>query len=351
MNICITGFGWSGSGALFDMLREYDDVQIIDCNGCDFEFYLLSDPDGIRTLDYHLNYVHNRINSYRAINRFFKLTEAFSKAKFLHYDVVFKGQFMDLTNKYVDSLIDFSLKSSTYYEVLFPSFKLRLIRPIHTFFFRVFRKLSNITGLHNNPFPFQIGLKEMLCSYNPECFMQKTHQYLNSLLTLVDDKSGNPMIFDQIFPPDSPQDYMKYLPQSKCIVVRRDPRDTYLLAKCTYNSLIPLPTDTVEDFVTFYKKVIVDSIIPDSNEILSIWFEDLIFKYEETRIKVETFLGISLHTRSLSLFDPSVSINNTNLIERYPHYKSDIEYIEKTLPEALYPFEKYPHIRTSDKVF
>jgi hypothetical protein len=67
----------------------------------------------------------------------------------------------------------------------------------------------------------------------------------------------------------------------------------------------------------------------------------MIYEYEKTTRKIVDFLELKEHCRPKSIFDPNLSINNTQLFDVYPNYKDDIAYIEKELPEYLYPFENY----------
>lgn len=340
MNICITGFGWSGSGAVHDLIREYDDVQIIKLkNGDDFEFYLLHDHDGIRTLDLLLTQVNNRYFSYIPIKRFEKMIHSY--AKYMYYEEVFKGHFLELSSKYISDIVDFNMSACTFYEQMFPSNfdilerKLRLfISKLQGFFLKLgFKKAKKRISIYKPT--------DMKVSYNPKNFMEATKQYMSSLINLISDGSGRPIVFDQIFPPDTPDQYFKYVPDTKTIVVIRDPRDTYLLMKCAYsNYKLPIPIDNVKEFISFYKKTIFDVCNIENENLMYVHYEDLIYHYETTKIKIEKFLNISQHTHPLEFFNPAISINNTQLFKKYTEYKNDIMEIERAIPEALYMFDK-----------
>ncbi len=61
------GYGYTGSGAVIDLFKEYDDMQVND----DFEFTLTYWPDSIEDLEFHLMKNPARFfNSDMAINRF-----------------------------------------------------------------------------------------------------------------------------------------------------------------------------------------------------------------------------------------------------------------------------------------
>ena len=101
MVIDVTGFGWSGAGAVHDLLREYDDVQFA-AYDFDWEFTLLWSVDGIYDLEHKLCEKHCRfVDSNAAIKRFMRLVKALEKSKYLNYDKVFKGDFSNLCQKYI----------------------------------------------------------------------------------------------------------------------------------------------------------------------------------------------------------------------------------------------------------
>jgi hypothetical protein len=137
------------------------------------------------------------------------------------------------------------------------------------------------------------------------------------------------------------------------IVVDRDPRDNYIFAKkFLLNKGRQIPTETVEKFVVYYRNMRKGMpYIIGSDKILNIRFEDLIYEYDESITKIMTFCGLKEHTNPRTIFAPELSINNTQVFKRYPEYRKEIEYIERELPEFLYPFEKYPEIEVTGNMF
>lgn len=348
MILCVTGFGWSGSGAVYDLLHEYSDITVCDNHGSDFELYLLHDVDGIYDLEQNVMVKHNRVNSYIAIQRFERLIEGY--CDYLHYEDVFKGHFKKLSSEYIEKITDYKFSGSTFYEylntpriwhiynrVISKIFSNRLLR-------MVFKKTPR--GLFYNK------TSDIRVSYRPTDFAEITHEYVNNLLNILKDRETKVLAIDQIFPPDCPELFMKYVDNPKCIIVRRDPRDTYLLAKCTYKSKVPIPTDSVDDFISFYKKTVVETKTTNNPQILNINFEDLIYNYIETQSLIEAFVGIKEHDSPKSFFDPQKSINNTQLFKLYKGYEKDIELIESELRDSLFDFDKYLSFsRNSNAVF
>ena len=345
MVVSVSGFGWSGSGAVLDLLREYSDIQIaFDRFNRSVEFLLLADVDGIRDLEYHLVERPSRISSYLAIQRYLNLVRSFS-----HYMNLDAIGLLDITEAYLKQLVDFNLTGSTYHE----SFE---IRPFYTLYNRSVRLIlgNRISRCFIGENTWKRFLYEnkirMSVSYSPEDFLQKTKAYLNSIFTVLSTDDNKPLVFDQMLPADNPTFFMKYFDDARCIAVRRDPRDTYVLAKKVYHSSIPIPVDSVEDFVLFYKKIVQDTIISDNPKVLNLQFEDLIYSYEVTKARIEDFLGITQHYHPRSLFNPTISANNTQLYKKYTGLEKDIKIIEESLPASLYQFEAKPQISSINSV-
>ena len=268
----------------------------------------------------------------------------------MNVDRVFKGKFMEITQSYINKLVDFEFEGATYHEyfqtkpifIIYNKYMPRILgnRISRIFFGDLYKKV------------FYEKTTKMAVSYKPDCFLQATRDYLDSLFSMLRHNKNIPIVFDQMLPPDNPMFYMKYFEEPKCIAVRRDPRDTYLLAKCAYNSRIPIPTNNVDDFILFYRKIIQDTKMESNQYVLNVQFEDMIYKYNETKFSIEQFLGISNHTKPKSFFKPDVSVNNTQLYRRYKGNEKDVLKIEKELSDSLYPFELFnADINTNSIVF
>ena len=263
------------------------------------------------------------------------------------YNKIFKGEFYHWCEEYVNSITDIKFRAKSAFDRIYfpPNVFIKWIGE------KIFgygklkwfgRRLVNISINRNKYF-----------AYNVEDFYGKTQRFTSKIISAMRKDPFKPLVTDHMFSPDCPQLFFKYLEEDvKCIVVRRDPRDTYLLAKHVYNGRIPLPTDNVEDFITFYRKSMEETQVADSLEILNIQFEDLIFKYEETIKKIETFIGMPKHVKKRQYFKPSVSVNNTRLYKKYTMFSEDIKKIELALPRSLYPFESCKDvISVTDSVF
>ena len=161
---------------------------------------------------------------------------------------------------------------------------------------------------------------------------------------------SKPICFDQPFSGNTPENSMKFFEDPYAIVIDRDPRDLYLSGKYTKLPDIKFyPIDDVDKFIIYYKNLRKKQ--PENERILRLRFEDLIYNYEESISKIEKFLKLGEHKRKKEIFDPSKSINNTQLIRLHPEDAEDIKKIEKELKEFLFPFENYSNTEFNGKPF
>ena len=349
VNLC--GFGWSGSGAFLDLLREYEETTFP--TNKNWEFNLLWVPDGIYDLEQKLCSKHCRIfDSALAIDRFLAIAREYGGNNF-HYDRILKKSFYEMCRQYIDELVQFQLEGNTVIHKLHPSIKDRII-----YYYN--RKLAFIMrnrisqhffsdnlydALHINNF------KKMLISYNPDNFLDITQKFVSSILKTIRDDENKILVLDQSVPPDMPHLFDHYFKEEhKTIIVRRDPRDQFIIINRLIGNSRPVPTK-IDDFISFYKRTVVDTRLPDSSTILSIQFEDLIYEYDKTVNRIESFLGLKKHCHQMKFFKPQVSINNTQLVNLFPEFSDNVRKIEDELKASLYTFEKYNFERNANRIF
>ena len=78
------------------------------------------------------------------------------------------------------------------------------------------------------------------------------------------------------------------------------------------------------------------------DNIFFLQFQNMVYKYQST-IKIMTnFVGIhgENHISQFKYFDPQKSVKGTNLKEKYPKFRKDVEYIEEHLSEYIYDFTR-----------
>ena len=179
----------------------------------------------------------------------------------------------------------------------------------------------------------------------PSDFYDKTQKYIEKVFSPLYEKEKKYVLADALFKADNttPQELM-YYKNSKALIANRDPRDLYVINKEIYGEWY-MPTWKVETWIAYYKNR-RQSIKPqkenNKDNILHLQFEELIYNYEESLVKIKTFLNLkdSEHTKKGQIFIPEKSQTNTQMFRKYPQYSKDIEKIEKELPEFCYPYSE-----------
>ena len=347
MIIDITGFGYSGSGAFLDLLLEYEEIEFPWSE--EFELSILHNVDGIKDLEYKLLYKHCRFfDSDIAIKRFLHLVKD-------HYNMRgdLRGKAYPICLNYIRELIGIRFDSQSIYDqIYFCNLKTFVIKYYNFFISALFKnKMSKLFFKASTAEKFKMNnFNTKYLSYNPDNFVNSTRKMMGELLSIKRTDIEKILITDHLMPPDDPIPYFTYIDEEiKCIIVRRDPRDTYILAKEKYKRKIPIPVDNVNDFIWFYKYTIEQTKINSSGSVLSINFEDLVYNYNDTIHEIELFCGISKHISPFKYFDPNKSINNTQLYKTYRQYSNDIANIEEQLPDSLFDFSKYESIEHDNR--
>lgn len=331
--IGVCGYGYTGSGAVLDLLKEYSNIEVKDKK----EFVITFFPNGIEDLEYHLVKQSSKFySSDIAIRNFKKYITTICHNKRSYYYKLTDGHFNEIANDYINNLTQISWRGRWVYDdLVFDS----LIKKI-SFFIKT--RIKSLQPRAN---------REMYFSIKPNDFYKKTNDFLKRIYNYSDcDKE---IVLDQPFPANQPLDSMKLFgDDSKAIIVMRDPRDLYYMFKDYLDADASwVPVDDVNKFVDFYKKQYETRY--DVKNIMYIYFEDLIYKYDETIEKIEKFCNIDpkKHINKFKYFNPKKSLKNTKLFIKNSKYDNEIKIIEKEMKEYLYDFSNSEDIDYSNDVF
>ena len=331
MIIGICGHGFTGSGAILDLLKEFDNTNVID-NG---EFDIPYIPDGLEDLEYHIKLNPTRLGSDAAIKRFLRLAKA--KCRIRNTRRLFNqdksNEFYRISMRYVKTLTTVewngfwtfdSLTRKTVKEKFSFTVILRLLR----YFQNKHKKAIRVS-------PF----KKMYLSYTTN-FDKITQKYVKEVLAYLGADSDLINVLDQPFSSIKPENDFHFFPEEcKAIIVERDPRDIYIMAKKVYPiDMGFIPSDNVTEFISYYKNQRELAKNTNSQNILKIHFEDLIYDYDKTVESISNFLLLGKQIKQRIFFKPDVSIHNTQLFRNYPELKDDMKKIEESLGEYLYDF-------------
>lgn len=329
---CASYYG-TGSSAVTDYISEFDSVASLG----DYEFRFLHDTDGIADLEYHLVWNHNRHNSGHALKRFKKLVDFQAGSRLVpRYEPFFGGRWRELAYKYIDALTDFTYKGWWQYDLLDKGIPFYYRKQLLSKLYRM--TVARGTEKYLNVLPNEITY----CSHpSEEYFTAKTKEFLSELLRAGNRENKEYLMVDQLLPSSNLDRFWKFFEDDiKAIVVERDPRDLYILEKFVWKGTV-IPTENAEVFCKWYKYTRAHRNYETFNpeHALLIQFEDLIYKYDEATKVLRDFLGLDeeKHIAPLSKLDPSRSIKNTRLWEKYD-IGEELSYIENELKDYLYDY-------------
>jgi len=328
--ITCTGYGGTGSSAITDLLKEFDNGVSLG----DIEFWLLQDYDGIRDLEYFLIDGNHRSKVSLAVKRFKRYIEKNKK----FYNRYFTNEFEQLTEQYIDSLIDAKFKKAlSLYEVENSFFKLLFFKliPYSQIIMRKILKLNNFEFS-----PYLPTVNKYYSIPDKDRFYRETKQYINSLFNKINNNYSF-IAIDQLVPAMGIERYFNYIDNMKVVVIDRDPRDLYLLNEIVWKQASYIcDTSDVDSYIDWYRSMREHRHLEKENSnILYINFEELIYEYDQTLEKLYNFFELeeNTHIWKRKYFNPSISITNTKLWERYSTYKPEnISKIKDALNEYCY---------------
>ncbi len=331
MIIGVCGYGYTGSGAYLDLLKEFEDVCVID----DYEFDFVYLPDGIEDLYYHLCINPTRyLSGNTSIKRFMHFINEVNTLNSAYVKGT-NGLFFSEAEKFINKCVQLKWKGIDIYDKYNASFWGKNIN---------YRILLRIINFLEKILKRKIKIKpycDMFLSVNPENFIQYSKDFIKTIIdSRCTDKAGT-VVLNQPFTSDNPQNYFKYYDCPYALIVDKDPRDIYILAKeilLSNGSFIP--TDNVYDFIYYFKRI-HEYRSENKKNVFTYRFEDIIYEYDKTVSRLQNDFSLGIHKRKKKFFSPEISINNTQLYLRYPQYKNDVKVIENELSQWLFPFDNY----------
>jgi len=346
MIISTCSFGSSGSSTVSDYLHECEGTYVMD----KLEFTLADMTDGLSDLEFHLMLKNPRQgSSIYALQRFRKAAMKRIRGW---------NKRTGISEKTAAHIIDEFVENIT--QVKYVGFS-PMIDKKHSEFLRVRVGESLIRqriigrlerkGIIKNNFDFY-PLDTVRMSIHPENFYDEARKMISTLLREMGVDLSKKVVLDQAFSGSDPFRSMPFYEDSYAVVVDRDPRDMYIFAKKVLLSKGRfMPTDTVENFIAYYRLLRSgDSYHKESDRVLRLKFEDMVYNYEETTARIDAFLNVT-NVRRKSVFVPEMSAANTNLICKFPEFAEDVREIEEALPEFLFDFEKYQPMDNGGKMF
>lgn len=320
--ICVTGFLYSGSGAVIDLLSEYDNITTIAYSDKESakkqklqqEVEFFSSFGGVLELEQSFMFYYPYLNDLH-IKMFITSAEYMYKK-----GGIFNDEYMKLVWEFINSIVDCKQKTESYLGI----YKEYLHKNIY------FKKYKNFSA------PFVKDKKQGNIIYFPKNITTKEYRllaqkFIKKFLKTIDSKEF--LLLDQVFSNGCTDidKLTEYFGEFKNIAVYRDPRDIYVE---TTRKNIPYIPRSPEAFVNWYKMIIPRYLDIKHKNFLMIKFEDLILNYDETKSKIEKFLEIDKthHINPQTCLKPEISAKNIGIYKDFKD-QNTIDYIYQNLKE------------------
>lgn len=344
LNIAITGYVGTGSSAMIDLLREYSGVKIVPDQRSSYEHDVFYRSGGLFDLCAILGQGTSPVCSDKVINRFIETME-----NLYRYDYVWYGgyknivgsDFVKMVNDFVASIsYRFEGSNSTHQlRTKFSPVKALLQLASHVVYKKKYMKYG--VGYVHDGKPSYVSIP------SDEELVNAAKALTTRYFQLFDAESGISKVFDHLIWPQQLNNYLKYFDDEsfRVIVMKRDPRDVYLLNKYVWyytpvgiRTAVPSLRTEAGDFVHDWQRTVRQGFAQPN--VLQVQFEDLVYHYEETVAIIEEFLGLSSsqHIRKYEKFNPQKSIENTQVYNSKVEWKQEVEIITSALSNDLYAF-------------
>lgn len=328
MIIGACGYAATGSGAVFDFLKEFAELQI----GNDAEFKYTYKIDGLQDLHFHLMEKYSKTSSGdAAILRFIKASKFYKVPKVLH--PIPWNLYKPITDTFLQDIIQDSFIGIENYDYENTSYlKSILTLGVKKIVAKYYEKLS---GKPYNLWPF----RRVYISIEPEDFEEKAKQYIRNIISAMGVDLSRPIVLNQPFEGNCPENSFPYYDNPKAIIIDRDVRDVYAAhQKVYYGEGRHMPRQNIYAFIKQYKGVRCHQSKINTDSKMYVQFEDFILNYEKVSQQIISFLGLKEHTYPKRFFNPSRSINNIQIYRKYPDLENDIKILEDELPEYCFDF-------------
>jgi hypothetical protein len=330
--ITCVGYHATGSGAVDDFLREFDNIKSARYG---FECRFLQDPDGISDLEYNLIENPHRLNSGFALKRFMRYATDEKRT----YRQIFGEKWLLWVESYIASLSNFTFKGYWHAD-------LRIISPYKMIMYNILKAINLLLpksikySKYHNYFP---DIKTHFTSISGEDFIKITQEKCEELCELMNLEKKEFIVLDQAVSPQNLSRYLRYITELKVIIVDRDPRDVYI-NDVIINDDFTLPKD-IHKFCEIYQmsRCCKNAECYSDDQVMKINFEDLIYRYEPTTESIMQFIGLKKKNWFFRkhFFKPEESYKNTRLWENVKFKKISDE-IADELSEYLYNYENIP---------
>ena len=310
--VSVQGFGYSGSGAVVDLLREYESIHVIG--------YV--DNEGSAT---SRDIKCDEVDVLRLAGGLFEIEKYLGSNNIYQNDALLHRVVAQFENS---DLYKNNLELRPYY-------------------FEFVRQICEIltdspAGQDYNPYLNHHGNNDILFlkDLSIEAYRDLSRRFLNSIFSAIHQSTGSKpiLVLDQITNDweFDMERYKAFIPNLKIIMVYRDPRDVYAFAKLANIGWIP--HKSVDVFIRWYIILLKHFDIAERDRYHVVQFESLVCDYNRVVPAIEQYIGVSpsSHTKKATCLDVSRSKANLSIWRRYPMWKDECEKIQKQLEILLF---------------
>lgn len=356
IHIAVTGYYGTGSSAVIDLLKEYNDVAIVPKTITDYEHVQFYIKDGLFDLVESLSTANNPIKSDTAINRFIESMTQLNNSRYIwmgNYKKYVGNDFLTISNRLVEKIAT-PFRGSNLNHCIgtrFSIYRMVLQLGAKILFGNRIQELGYITRF--DKLPSWISLPT-----NDELY-DAVRAYTQDYFSIMSKNSrASVCVYDHLLLPQHIGPFGNCFDDSfKIIVVLRDARDIYLINKYIYSQPIykgflgkmfakrepPYFPTTPKEFIDIWERIVVPT--ERFPNCLTIYFEDLIYNYEETVSRIQNFCGLSdsAHAFPSRFLNINKSIENTQLFNVNNEWNKEVCLFEK---KWLYdfPYRRLPDI-------
>lgn len=350
MNIAVTGFYGTGSSAVIDILKEFNNCSLAIRDN--YEHNVLFVPNGIFDLEDKL--FQNK-DPFRADEAIWSFLDAMDNLYmndygwFGSYKNLLGIEFKKIVNDFVDKI---SCRSEgewygRYVKTRF-SFSVWFAQTILTLFCKKTWVRKGKVDIIDRKTPLYS------CFVDKNVFYDAAKVFINSYMELCNINKTDYVVFDHLLWLQNGYRIENYFPENfRLLVVKRDPRDVYFSEKYIWQNYYKtkiLPSD-VDMFIKYYKWLF--EYCEFNKEVVKIInFEDLVYDYDNSVQNILDFVGMEKenHVNKKQYFDPDISIENTQVFKADFINKDECKRIENELEGLLYDFP-YEKVWDSKKSF
>jgi len=338
--IDISGIGHSGKTIVNDILKHDERIHV---HPSLFEFNLLRVYGGLINLRSNLVDNWSPIRCDMAINQFKHLIKTISPSAKItnsrsmlvsngwNYNDMLECDFENISGEYINSIIDFNAKSIWPFPEIYQNAFIRFLRKINYRLFKYKKKHNLLFSSGSN-------------------FDAITKLYLEKVLF---NHGKNIVCTNNMFEPYNPGKYFNFFDNPFLILVWRDPRDIYVSTKV---GDMHMPSDeknygitklhksftlsdNVNNFVKRQRILLSQCSFENTNRILNLKFEDIVYNFENSVKEIGDLLKIDLNDidNIRKKVNPEDSKKNIGMWKNYQN-QDEIDFIKTELNDYMSKF-------------